>query len=304
MIRKALITGLLLLSARCFAPEARLPPERIRSEQTSVQGTARKSLLYVPTDIERSTPRLYPLVLVFHERDGGPQSIVRLSRNRFQELAEVRRFFIAFPVALNGRWRNADVLFVRLLLDELIRNYPIDPKQIYAAGFDEGAFFTLQLVCEASDRIRAAAVISGGLRRDQICPFTQPVSVLIAHGTADPIVPYDGGEIQVLRESLGHALPFQETARRLRMGLGCADSPDTVIHTNRLPDDHTSITTERYDRCQSRRRLHVVTIHGGGHTWPDGWSSVPPEIVGPLSKEWNAADRSIEFFFTGNEEPL
>lgn len=297
---QSVLMAAMLLSAGCFAPEARLPPERIRSVPVLVGGEGRHVLLYVPQAIEQGSPRLYPLVMVFHERDGNPQSIVKLSRNRWQELAEAHQFFLALPVAADGSWDRSDnVLFVRLLIDELVRNFPVDPSGIYAAGFGEGAFFTLRLLCEAPDRFRSLAIIAGGMRPGQVCNFTHPVSVLIAHGTADPVVPFGGGEIRMLRTPLGQALPFVETVKRLRNGLGCKHGP--VRRSDRFPQDGTSLTMESYT-CNDETRLKSITIHGGGHTWPGGWSPTPPEIVGPVSAEWNATESSVEFFFTDNKD--
>ncbi len=56
-----------------------------------------------------------------------------------------------------------------------------------------------RLGCELEDKISAIAVVAATMGRELFarCKPARPVSVLIIHGTEDPLVPYEGGRVQV-----------------------------------------------------------------------------------------------------------
>ena len=53
-----------------------------------------------------------------------------------------------------------------------------------------------RLACDLSNRIAAIATLAGAVWKDASkCSPTDHVSVLDAHGDADPVVSYDGGAV-------------------------------------------------------------------------------------------------------------
>src|SRR4029077_2578471 len=93
------------------------------------------------------------------------------------------------------------------------------------------------------------------------CRPTRPVSVLVIHGTADQNLPYDGGE--------GGKAVARHAARSVRFAVDfwrsrdrCADSATT--------ERAGAVTRERFDSCAANSAVELVTIEGGGHSWPGG----------------------------------
>ena len=89
-----------------------------------------------------------------------------------------------------------DVRFISDLIDRLMAEYNIDPARIYANGLSNGGGMSDVLACTLSDRIAAIGGVSGAVpasRADE-CHPPRAVPVIAFHGTADPIVPYSGGE--------------------------------------------------------------------------------------------------------------
>jgi len=89
------------------------------------------------------------------------------------------------------------------LLDHLEATYSIDLSRIYAFGFSNGGGLTDLLACDAniSKRIAAFAAASAAVYKDSSlkkplfshCPSqTPPTPFLEFHGTADPVIHYDG----------------------------------------------------------------------------------------------------------------
>ncbi len=58
---------------------------------------------------------------------------------------------------------NADLLFVRALMQEAQRAWGTDAQRVYAAGFSNGAFFAYFVAATLADRIAAFAETGGGL---------------------------------------------------------------------------------------------------------------------------------------------
>jgi len=89
-----------------------------------------------------------------------------------------------------------DIAYFRVLLDDLSRWVPVDPKRVYATGLSNGAAMSHRLACQMGDRIAAIAAVGGANQyaTAAACTPPRPVPVLQIHGTADPCWPYEGGK--------------------------------------------------------------------------------------------------------------
>jgi polyhydroxybutyrate depolymerase len=72
-------------------------------------------------------------------------------------------------------------------------------------------------------------------------------------------------------------------------GAIAADEPDLD------PDDGVRSHDRRY-RCPARTRVELVTLEGGGHTWPGGPQYLPKLLIGPTSRDFDASERIWQFF--------
>ena len=95
-------------------------------------------------------------------------------------------------------------------------------------------------------------------------------SALIIAGTADPVVPYAGGQVRLFDEKgRGEVIPVADSAsfwRRLD------DLPDIPHVTAQLPHasagDPTRATLTQWGEDGPGRRVLLLTISGGGHVEP------------------------------------
>jgi polyhydroxybutyrate depolymerase len=92
-----------------------------------------------------------------------------------------------------------------------------------------------------------------------------PMPALIIHGTADPMVPYDGGkgDSSLTRTDFA-SVPSVVTAFLAPWG--------PVQKTSRTidrRDDGTSVTVTDHSAA-GRVVLRLMTVEGGGHHWPGG----------------------------------
>ena len=155
-----------------------------------------------------------------------------------------------------------DVGFIVAMIADIQSDYAIDPERIYLAGYSNRGMLSYRLACEHAELFAGIAVVSGALNYAPCAP-SNPLPVLIVHGTADATVPYLGGETnprtasrfgQWENASVALATEFWRTVD------DCDDDP--VITTVDV------LTTDEYEGCVDGSGLEVVTIADGTHAWP------------------------------------
>lgn len=265
---------------RAPASQPARPWTGTRKGTLEVNGRTRTYQLHVPSAYDGTRP--VALVLVFHGGGGSGANTARWTG--FDALSERAGFLVAYPDGVNHHWidgRNArfqnvagvdDVAFIAALLDALGAEFRIDPRRIYAAGMSNGAMFCHYLALRLSDRIAAIAPVAGGLPEPEAAtPLPHgPISVIAFNGTADALVPFEGGAI--VRDR-GRVLGARATARRWAELNGCAPHPVSQALPDLDPRDGTTVTRETWSGGRAGAEVVLYVIEGGGHTWPgiDKW---------------------------------
>lgn len=229
------------------------------------------------------------LVLLLHGLGGYGGGIEQ--RARFDAVAERAGAVVAYPDAIAAQWNDGwwnstsdDVGFLRALADSLVNEFGIDPRRVYAAGFSNGACLAHRLACE-TDRFAAVAAVSGYMSTSiaRSCSNRKPVSVLVLHGTDDSTVPYG---VQLTR-TIAHWLTHNE----------CAEPGETVHLPDVDPSDGTRVSVEAHARCRAGAEVALVTIAGGGHTWPgEDFQWFRFRRPGNISRDFDANQLILDFF--------
>ena len=127
-----------------------------------------------------------------------------------------------------------------------------DPHRVYVIGFSNGGMMALRMMCEATEVFAAIAAIGASLPAE-VAPGCKPAAatpVLLMNGTADPFVPFEGGQV-VLRG--GVVLSTAQTIRFLRKVNGCDDGAQLT----QLPDinhnDGSRVVIISWTSCSSSR---------------------------------------------------
>lgn len=250
---------------------------------------ARSYLLHVPQSYNKS--KAVPLVLVFH--GGGSQPQQMEDYTGFSDLSEREGFIVVYPEGIDKHWNDGrekaprvdDVEFVRSIIREVEQTFNVNPKQIYATGISNGGMFSQRLACELSGTIAAIASVAATMPEtlSTICKPSRPISVLMIHGTDDPLIPYNGGRLA--RVTLGgNVLSAPDVIKFWAMHNKCAP-PTGVELPDRDPNDGTRARRESYGKCAHDVQVELVTIAGGGHTLPGGRQYLSELLVGRTSKD-------------------
>ncbi len=194
-----------------------------------------------------------PAIFVLHGGVTVPSRMRRITHFTLHEKgwAEI------YPVARGERWQTeADLGFLRALVAKLAADGLVDPARVFFAGASDGGAMVLRVVCEAPELAAGAAVVSMTLPEGADCAGGAPVPLLFIHGTADPVVPFEGG---------AGRLSAGETAARFARRNGCGPYEEIAI-TDHYPGDGARVTLRAYRGCTAPLRHYIV--EGGGHTWP------------------------------------
>src|SRR5215475_14022990 len=114
-------------------------------------------------------------------------------------------------------------------------------------GPSNGGMMTLRLVCEDADLFAAAAPIIANLPADLAprCKPARPIPVLVVNGTADPLMPFGGGEVG-LRHGRGQVISTDATMALLRKVDGCADTAKSEHLPDVDPTDGSDVTVDSW----------------------------------------------------------
>jgi polyhydroxybutyrate depolymerase len=268
-----------------------------------VDGRPRSYLVHVPPGYDPKKPT--PVVLAFHGAFMNGMSMASFSG--LSKKADQAGFIVVYPNGLGfaeaflffnawatpggpGKDPPDDVAFTGKLLDDLETVCNVDPKRIFATGMSNGGMMSNRLGAELSNRIAAIAPVSGTLAIDQIHP-TRPVPVIMFHGTADTIVPFDG------RKDAGPRSPkfkgVEDTVKAWVKADGCDPQPTTTT----LPDvahDGTIVKRQVYGGGKSGAEVVLYSIEGAGHTWPG--RQPPAAFLGKSTADISANDLMWDFF--------
>lgn len=250
-------------SAPLSAPESPLAPT-VQQRQLVVDGLSRDYRLFSPRLRDRS--RAAPLMLVLHGVGNTGEQMVGVTE--FDRLAEIEGFLVAYPEGVNRTWNGGyccpnggppqpdDVAFLSGVIDDVSLREDVDPARVFAVGFSGGAIMAHRLGCDLSPRIAGIASVSGSMVLDD-CRPTDPVSVIAVNGTADPLVPYEGGP--TAGGATQPSPPAPAVLRRWAELNACPAPP--------VSEPADVLTTLSWTGCSKGTAVRLLTIEGGGHTW-------------------------------------
>jgi polyhydroxybutyrate depolymerase len=224
-------------------------------------------------------------------------------------VADDNGFIAVYPDGIMGRWADGrgttppdrmgvdDLGFLLALVDEIGHRFTLDSARIYATGISNGGFMAERLACDASERFAAIAAVAGPMPEAIAarCRPTDPISVLLINGTEDPLAPYEGG--MLLGPFGAPCLSARASAEKWAEASGCSKKPaskdDETIASG---SDETVVRRRSFTGCRGGAEVQLVTVEGGGHTWPGGIQYLPIRIIGRTSKAIDASELIWQFF--------
>jgi len=292
----------LLLSPAVFyyVVMSRYAPNRITGTIVS-SGQRREYLLHVSSHYDPT--RATPLVISLHGAAVWPAT--QREASQWNRLADRRGFIVVYPsgttldgngtgrlpfrvwVAEPGPSVTADSRFISDLIDSLSADYRIDPARIYADGLSNGGGMAFALSCTLSRRIAAIGMVAAAHALTwSWCPDSTPVPVIAFHGTADPMVAYNGAGTGWLNPRPFPNIPgfMAHWARRNH----CQGTPTETAAAS-------DVVRREYAGCAAGAAVVLYTVRGGGHQWPGG-TPLPVWLAGAASQSIDATRLMWNFY--------
>jgi polyhydroxybutyrate depolymerase len=252
-----------------------------------------------------------PLVVDLHGLTEGAD--IHAAHSGLGDYGREQGFISVFPHGTGEpvRWNiaagadNPDLEYLDEVLETVGERRCVDLARVYATGLSNGAMMTSLLACERSATFAAVAPV-GGITAPEPCDQERALPVLTTHGTADPILLFNGG-VGDLSSFLGDsstAGPGDTTTTTAAPDLEGAGYPETVsVWAQRNGCDNfsdseagESVIHRVYD-CPRGAEVEFYIVDGGGHTWPGSEFSAGIEsITGPTTFEIDWNELAWEFF--------
>lgn len=257
-------------------------------------GLTRHYLLYVPETYNPSTPT--PLLVSMHGAALWPAYQMKISR--WNEVADEHGFIVVYPAG-GSLWGGTgsgpkiwlpqnDMEFISDLIGKLESEYNIDSARIYADGLSLGGAMAFAVSCQLSHRMAAVGAVAAAVELPfESCDHAPPMPLVAFHGTADPIVPYQGGAPDD---------PFNPTVFPAVL-----DWVTNWAGRNRCEGDPVETQVApvlrrlAFENCAGNAEVVLYTVEGGGHTWPGG-DPLPEWWLGPTISDVDATRMMWEFF--------
>jgi polyhydroxybutyrate depolymerase len=277
-------TTQVVAAARCGAPHA----AGQTAETFTFQGRPRTYQQYVPRLYDGRTN--VPVVFDFHGY--GSSAAQQMVYGDFRPLADRDTFLIVAPDG-QGASRHFnlagepglqdDVAMVNALLDHIEATFCVDVNRVYATGMSDGGAMSSTLACKEAERFAAFGPVAVMFYLPG-CAGQRDVSIVSFMGTADPVVPFNGGRISCCGQANIGAAP--DTMARWAAHDGC----NAAVTEDRLSSE---VRRRTWTGCAGRSGVVFYIIDGGGHTWP---GSIALPRLGLTTNQINASATIWDFF--------
>lgn len=281
-----------LIALICLAAQASAQEQRLTH-----QDTKRKYIVYTPSSYASQPQRAFPLVLNFH--GAGMTMREQMLYTQMNQAAEREGYIVVYPQGIKQDWNVGfagqekdgvdDIGFTEALLAQLGQDYRIDPRRVYATGLSRGGFFSLRLAAERPQLFAAVAAVGASMPQHLATARATParLGVLQLLGTADDIVAYGGKP--------GGYLPASESYQYWLKNNGIADAAALERRVDSDKDDGTEVLFQ--EQGLDGVSVALVTVRGGGHTWPGADAFNVGLPLGRTSRDIDA-NRVIWNFFS------
>ncbi len=279
----------------------------LTKDSIDVGGLKRTYATYLPRGLAKGAP----LVLAMHGSDENAAQMRIETGYGFDRLADEHGFAVVYPNGYEGYWNGCnivgdfsantldidDVGFLTAMVDKLITEIGLDSGRVFATGVSRGASMALRLALEAPSHFRAVAAVSENVPtpanfKCRPAGHGTP-SVLIMNGTQDPLVPFDGGDVNLfgLFVKRGKVLASRASGQYFADLNHIAGPPST----NETPMVNGVQIERVLWRNEGNVEVELMAIHGAGHGMPQPYRR-RPRLLGPSPTEPNGPAVIWAFF--------
>ena len=243
-------------------------------EEVKVGTSTRKTLTYVPKNVEKSPA----LVISLHGMNQDPE--YQQKQTQWNALADTEGFIVTYPLGNNRMWDTGgtgDVKFVEAIMKDMELKHNVDKNRIYLSGFSMGSWLGYHCLETLGDRIAAFGPVSG-VDIGKQPKANRKVSIMHIHGTGDDVFKYKGDPSHMA----GGYPSIEEYVKKWAAYEGCDASNPQVIRPYPAGSTGPKATRTIYNNVNDGVEVNLIAIDGKGH-----WHSNDPNGVNSTQELWN-----------------
>ena len=243
-------------------------------EEVKVGATTRKTLTYVPKNVEKSPA----LVISLHGMNQDPE--FQQKQTQWNALADTEGFIVTYPLGNNRMWDTSgmgDVKFVEAVMKDMELKHNVDKNRIYLSGFSMGSWLGYHCLETLGDKIAAFGPVSG-VDIGKQPKANRKVSIMHIHGTGDDVFKYTGDPSHMA----GGYPAIEEYVKKWAAYEGCDASNPQVIRPYPAGRKTANDTRTIYNNVNDDVEVNLISIDGKGH-----WHSNEPNGVNSTRELWN-----------------
>lgn len=281
---------------------------QVQSTTVKVGARVRSYVAYIPAQL----PAGAPLVIVLHGTTMDGAQMRKWTGYGFDSLADTHGFAVLYPDAYKHNWNDCrvaghvaakiehidDIGFVRALIGRAASQFRINPTKVYLVGYSNGGHMAMTLATLSPSPAAGIAVFSANLPTPDNSTCSQvsrTPPIMITDGTADPLNPYNGGELTLFGfQPKGTVISAPATAEAFARRNGLAMPPSEEALPHRDPNDPTSVRRRTWLK-QGDPYVVFNAVLGGGHTVPQPAFRYP-RLLGPTTGDIDGPAAAIAFF--------
>ena len=243
-------------------------------EEVKVGATTRKTLTYVPKNVEKSPA----LVISLHGMNQDPE--FQQKQTQWNALADTEGFIVTYPLGNNRMWDTSgmgDVKFVEAVMKDMELKHNVDKNRIYLSGFSMGSWLGYHCLETLGDKIAAFGPVSG-VDIGKQPKANRMVPIMHIHGTGDDVFKYTGDP----HHMAGGYPSIEEYVKKWAAYEGCDTSNPQVIRPYPAGRKTANDTRTIYNNVNDDVEVNLISIDGKGH-----WHSNEPNGVNSTRELWN-----------------
>ena len=243
-------------------------------EEVKVGTSTRKTLTYVPKNVEKSPA----LVISLHGMNQDPE--YQQKQTQWNALADTEGFIVTYPLGNNRMWDTSgtgDVKFVEAVMKDMELKHNVDKNRIYLSGFSMGSWLGYHCLETLGDKIAAFGPVSG-VDIGKQPKANRKVSIMHIHGTGDDVFKYTGDPSHMA----GGYPSIEEYVKKWAAYEGCDASNPQVIRPYPAGRKTANDTRTIYNNVNDDVEVNLISIDGKGH-----WHSNDPNGVNSTQELWN-----------------
>lgn len=295
-------------------------PKSLSLMKVKAGGIDRKFYIHSPvlSAAEQKLNKSIPLIIGLHGGGSSVNDFIRDAKQGFIKIANRENVLIVYPEGIEKHWNDGnrsccgtgkcrlrsenidDVGFISDIINFMIHGHNADKSRVYICGVSAGGLMAYRLALEIPEQIAAIGVVASTMHIDHELMTTRlktkrPVSVMLMNGTADKVMPWEGGQLAAFLK-FGMLKPTPWTVNYWCIHNGCKTPTKRIDLPNKHWFDGCRAYKEVYKGGREDTEVVLFGLEGGGHTWPDGAKSPVQFLVGRVCRDVNGCEEFWSFF--------